>query len=117
MGDSNHPSVTSLVSVMLPPAFASSMSACPSGLFTATTAIRGFRGRSRRSGVPQTVVQIPQCALWPGFTAIIPSAPRSWKYETLPGIPNPSLSTILPRRSTSVSLTNPLVNISSALRA
>jgi hypothetical protein len=116
-GDSHHPSVTTDVSVTLPPFFACSMSAMPSGLFTATTAIFGLRGKSRRSGVPHTVVQMPQCGLCPGFTAIIPIAPRCSKYATLPGIPKPSLTTIFPRRSMSESLTNPLENISSALRA
>jgi len=116
-GDLNQPSVISAVSVADSPRFAASMSWSPSGLLTATTAIFGLRGRSRRSGVPHTVVQMPQCALRPGLTAIMPSAPRASKWETLPGIPKPSVTTNLPRRSTSSPPTRLREKSSSAPRA
>ena len=76
-----------------------SFSRSPSGLLTATTGVPGFVARFPVVGVPQIDVQIPQWMFSPGLMKTCPAAPAASKAETMPGIANPSLSTILPATS------------------
>ena len=94
--DANQPSSISVKIVTWPPALAISISACPSGLFTATAGTAGLRGRSSVPGTPQIVVQMPQWMSMPGLMAMTPIAPELSNSDTSAGLAKPSLSTILP---------------------
>src|ERR1043166_4550863 len=103
IGEAYHPSSRAANTVASPPCRASSISSSPSGWFTDTTTKFGLRGRSRRSGGPHTVLQMPRCGFFPGWTAMSPAAPRSSKCRAIEDMPNPWARTSLPRRSSAAS--------------
>ena len=55
------------------------------------TGILGFFSKSLSSGVPQIVVQVPECISFPGVITTKPLAPYSCTKEVSAGLPNPQL--------------------------